>query len=106
MEMSDLSEELGVATYRGSGGRAVIRVVGALDVAGAGRLIDETTRLDPGVGDRVVVDLRAVTFIDSAGLGALCYGEAFVKARGGGFAIAAPGPRTRAVLELAGLDRC
>jgi len=104
--MSDLSGTLGVATYQGSGDRAVIRVVGALDIVGAGRLIDETTLLDPGVGDRVVVDLDEVTLIDSAGIGALCYGEAFVEARRGAFAIAAPSPRTRAELELAGLDRC
>ena len=103
--MSDLSEKLGVATYRGADALVVIRLVGSLDAAGAARLMDEATRADPGAGDRVVVHLEDVTFLDSAGIGGLCYTEAFVKARGGDFAISAPGPRICGVLELAGLGR-
>jgi anti-anti-sigma factor len=102
--MSNLSEKLDVATSRGADA-LVIRLVGPLDAAGAARLIDEATRADPAAGDRVVVHLQDVTFLDSAGIGALCYTEAFAKARGGDFAIAAPGPRIGAVLEAAGLGR-
>lgn len=48
---------------------------------------------------RVVVDLAAVTFIDSSGLGALV---AAMKALqpSGTFALAAPGPAVKAMLEL------
>jgi anti-anti-sigma factor len=102
-EMSALSEKLGVVTYHGPAALVVIRLAGSLDAAGA--LRDEVTRADPAAGDRVVVHLEGVTFLDSAGIGALCYTEAFVKARGGDFAVSAPGPRICAVLELAGLGR-
>jgi anti-anti-sigma factor len=104
-EMSALSEQLDVATYHGPDGLVVIRLAGSLDAAGAVRLMDETTRADPAAGDRVVVHLEDVTFLDSAGIHALCYTEAFVKARGGDFAVTAPGPRICALLELAGLGR-
>jgi anti-anti-sigma factor len=100
--MSDLSEKVGVATYRSLGGPVVVRLVGALDAAAAGRLIDEAAKIDPGVGDRVELHMQDVTFLDSAGIGALCYLEAFVKVRGGDFAISAPSPPIRAVLESAG----
>ena len=100
--MSDLSETLGIATYRWPNSRVVVRLVGALDVAGAARLIDETTRIDPVAGDHLVVHMQDVPFLDSAGVGALYYTEAFVKARGGDFAISTPNPRVRALLGSAG----
>ena len=92
--MSDLSEILGVATYRWPNGLVVVRLVGALDVLGAARLIDETTRIDPVAGEHLVVHMQDVTFLDSAGIGALFYTEAFVKARGGHFTISTPNPRS------------
>jgi hypothetical protein len=48
--MPELSEKLGVASHRLPDGRVAVRLVGALDDAGAARLIDATTRLDPGAG--------------------------------------------------------
>ena len=103
--MSGLSEKLAIATFRWSDRSVVVRLVGALDAAGAGRLIDEATQIDPGAGDRVVLHLHDVTFLDSAGIGALCYTEAFVKARGGEFAISTTSPHIRALLDVAGLGR-
>jgi anti-anti-sigma factor len=82
-------------------------MAGPLDAAGAARLIDATTRIDPRAGDRVVVHLDAASSLDAAGIGALCYAEAFVRARGGGrFAISTPSRGVHATLELAGLGRC
>ena len=104
--MSDLSETLGIASHRFAGGRVAVRPAGVLDSAGAARLIDAMTRIDPCVGDRVVLHLDDVTFLDSACIGALCYAEAFVRARGGQFSISPPSPRVHAMLELAGLGRC
>ncbi len=79
--MSDLSEKLGIATYRWPSGEVVVRLVGALDAAGADRLIDESTQIDLGPGDRVRLHMQDVTFLDSIGIGSLCYIEAFVHAR-------------------------
>jgi anti-anti-sigma factor len=104
--MSELSEKLAIASHRLPDGRVTVRMAGVLDAAGAARLIDATTRIDPRAGDRVVVHLDAASSLDAAGIGALCYAEAFVRARGGRFAISAPSRRVHATLEIAGLGRC
>ena len=62
------------------------------DLAGEGRV-------------RIVVDLHAVDFIDSSGLGALIAGLKVARQQGGDLRIAAPGEQVRAVLKLTNLDR-
>jgi anti-sigma B factor antagonist len=54
---------------------------------------------------RLVVDLHAVDFIDSSGLGALIGGLKSARQQGGDLRIAAPGEQVRAVLKLTNLDR-
>jgi len=54
---------------------------------------------------RLVVDLHAVDFIDSSGLGALIGGLKAARQQGGDLRIAAPGDQVRAVLKLTNLDR-
>jgi len=54
---------------------------------------------------RIVVDLHAVDFIDSSGLGALIGGLKTARQQGGDLRIAAAGEQVRAVLKLTNLDR-
>ena len=54
---------------------------------------------------RLVVDLHAVDFIDSSGLGALIGGLKTARQQGGDLRIAAAGEQVRAVLKLTNLDR-
>lgn len=54
---------------------------------------------------RVVVDLHAVDFIDSSGLGALIGGLKAARQHGGDLRIAVAGEQVRAVLKLTNLDR-
>jgi anti-sigma B factor antagonist len=54
---------------------------------------------------RLIVDLHAVDFIDSSGLGALIGGLKSARQQGGELRIAAPGDQVRAVLKLTNLDR-
>lgn len=54
---------------------------------------------------RLVVDLHAVDFIDSSGLGALVGGLKVARQQGGDLRIATPGDQVRAVLKLTNLDR-
>jgi anti-anti-sigma factor len=103
--MSDLSEQLGIATDRRPNGAVVIRLAGSLDAAGSEALIGETAQLDAHRGDDVVVRLDEVTCVDAAGIGALFYLEAFVRARGGRFILAAPPPHVGPILAAAGLGR-
>ena len=53
----------------------------------------------------LVVDLHAVDFIDSSGLGALIGGLKSARQQGGDLRIAAAGDQVRAVLKLTNLDR-
>jgi anti-sigma B factor antagonist len=53
----------------------------------------------------LVVDLHAVDFIDSSGLGALIGGLKSARQHGGDLRIAAAGAQVRAVLKLTNLDR-
>ena len=54
---------------------------------------------------RVVVDLHAVDFIDSSGLGVLIGGLKSARKHGGDLRIAAATDQVRAVLKLTNLDR-
>jgi len=53
----------------------------------------------------IVVDLHAIDFIDSSGLGALIGGLKAARQQGGDLRIAAAGPQVKAVLKLTNLDR-
>lgn len=55
--------------------------------------------------NRLVVDLHAVPFIDSSGLGALIGALKSARVAGGDMRIARPGPQVRYVLEVTMLDR-
>jgi len=54
---------------------------------------------------RLIVDLHAVDFIDSSGLGALIGGLKAARQQGGDLRIAAAGAQVKAVLKLTNLDR-
>jgi len=65
-------------------------------------------RIDDLVGagkTHIVVDLHAVDFIDSSGLGALIGGLKAARQQGGDLRIAAAGVQVRGVLKLTNLDR-
>jgi len=89
--MSEQWKSLGVTSYRLLRGDVVVRLAGALDSASTPHLMDEMAAVDPRAGDRVVLHLADVTSLDSAGVGALFYLEAFVRARRGRLVISRPG---------------
>ena len=53
----------------------------------------------------LIVDLHAVDFIDSSGLGALIGGLKAARQKGGDLRVADAGPQVLAVLKLTNLDR-
>jgi anti-sigma B factor antagonist len=67
--VDDDQEQLTIVVERGPDGR-VVRLSGELDVVSVGRLRTVLDQLLLGSG-QLVVDLRGLSFIDSAGLGAL-----------------------------------
>jgi anti-sigma B factor antagonist len=75
----------------------IVTVRGEIDLVTAPVLRDA---LD-GLGSRITVDLRAVTFIDSTGLAVLI--DKKLRADGGEFRIVADGPAVLRLFELTGL---
>ena len=76
--------------------------VGEIDAANNQHLEDVLTSLAHGDAD-VVVDLGAVTFIDSSGLRSLLTGQRSARAAGRGFRIADASDAVRRVLEITGV---
>jgi anti-sigma B factor antagonist len=86
-------------------GVKVAALEGALGVAAALELRDLLDGLLEGPGAKVLLDLGAVTLIDSSGVGILVTAHRLADSRGAAFALAAaPGPVGR-VFELTRTDK-
>ena len=88
-----------------SGHIAVIRPAGRLDRLAAPELEAEFSALVAGGNPRLVVDLAAVSFIDSSGLGALISGLGATRRAGGDLRIARLDGHSGALFRLTALDR-
>ena len=86
-------------------GHSVVRADGELDVSTAPQLRQTiTTALDQGDG-RVIIDLTAVTFMDSTTLGVLIGAHNKVREIGGALGLVCPDDRVRRVFSITGLDK-
>jgi anti-sigma B factor antagonist len=86
-------------------GHTVVSVVGELDVATAPDLrlrLDDA--IDRALQNAVVVDLLAVTFIDSTALGVLISGLKRSQGAGGELRIVVAEPRILKIFEITGLN--
>jgi anti-sigma B factor antagonist len=93
-----------IASVDDRDGAVVVQLTGELDLYNAHAVRDELFAVAARGPDRVVVDLSAVTFIDSTGLGVLIEARTRLTNRRA-FLLAAPGLETRRALEISGLDR-
>lgn len=81
----------------------VVRLAGEIDVADDQALrvvFDEAVRESP---PRIIVDLRDLSFIDSAGLRVLVWAQRQALSEGAVFAIVCPPGRVREVFRMTGL---
>ncbi len=86
-------------------GVAVIALDGRLDLLSAVTVKERLGKEVLAGNMRLVVDLGAVTFIDSSGLGALIGGLKAARQAGGDLRIARPTNQALVVLKLTSLDR-
>ncbi|MFF9024807.1 STAS domain-containing protein [Streptomyces eurythermus] len=85
--------------------RALLIVRGDLDLHTAHRLGDVLQPLLSGDEHMVLVDLSAVTFLDSTGLTMLISAYRTARSTGARLALIAPSPAVREMLRLTGVDR-
>jgi anti-sigma B factor antagonist len=83
----------------------VISLGGELDLASSDRLMEEIDRVLAGDYRRLIVDLSAVTFLDSTALGVLTSAATRVRARGGEIVLVSDDPKVVRVFQITGLDR-
>jgi anti-sigma B factor antagonist len=90
---------------RTQGDHIVIALAGEIDLYTAPRLQSElTSALSAAEPVRVVVDMSGVEFCDSTGMNVLLAAHRLAAERGGEFALAAPRPAVRKILEVTGLN--
>jgi anti-sigma B factor antagonist len=92
------------ATTRAVNGVSVVDVAGEVDVYSAPELAERLNELFDA-GDRVVVvDLTAVSFLDSTGLGTLVAGRNRADEAGGQLPLVGSGDRVLKLFRITGLD--
>jgi anti-sigma B factor antagonist len=97
--------ELNVSS-RSQGDHAIVIASGEIDLYTAPRLHSELAAVIASAAPvpRVTVDMSGVEFCDSTGMNVLLSCLRQVQERGGEFALAAPRPAVRKILQVTGLD--
>ena len=90
-------------TVRNERGVVIAEVAGEIDISTVTRLRERLFKLAEN-GRTLIVDLNRVTFIDSAGLGALIGAARRAAAHGGSLHAVCARPPTRRLLCLTGVD--
>ncbi len=98
-----MSEQLSVAV-RDERGVVIAEVAGDIDMSTVAGLRERLLGLADS-GQPLIVDLNRVSFIDSAGLGALVGVARRADLRGGSLHAVCSRPQTRKLLWLTGVDR-
>lgn len=94
-----------IDTSTGDGKVAVVKLDGRLNMVAAPRLKSAIEEVVERGGTHVVVDLTAVSFMDSSGLGALIAALKKARQAQGDLRIAGVNEQVATVLKLTNLDR-
>jgi anti-sigma B factor antagonist len=84
---------------------AVLELRGELDLSGLEGFCGHLRTACRTHGDRIILDLSELTFIDSSGLSVLVEYDASTRDSGGVLALVAPRPPIRKILSTTGLNR-
>ncbi|WP_310529198.1 anti-sigma factor antagonist [Nocardioides sp.] len=96
--------DLTLAT-REEDGRAIVAVGGEIDVYTAPKLRDQITELVSKGSYNIVIDLEAVEFLDSTGLGVLGGGLKKVRAHDGSLDLVCSQERLLKIFRITGLSK-
>lgn len=86
-------------------GKTIISVGGEIDVYTAPRLRDRITELVADGSYRIVIDMEAVEFLDSTGLGVLVGGLKKVRAHDGSLELVCTQDRLLKIFRITGLAK-
>lgn len=92
-------------TTRDAATGPVLEITGELDYVHASELREQVATLDVRPGQRIVLDLAGMKFLDSSGITALIAARNHALAAQAGIALAAVPARTLRVLRMIGLDQ-
>jgi anti-sigma B factor antagonist len=84
---------------------AVVEASGEVDLATVPKLREEISEHIVARRTNLLVDLRAVTYLDSTGLGVLVGAAKAVNAAGGSLRLVCDNPRLLRLLRITGLDK-
>lgn len=87
-----------------NGSATVVAVTGELDVSTAPELEERLQQLIDGGSADLVVDLSAIDFLDSTGLGVMVKALKWAREAGGGLRVVATEERITKVFTITGLD--
>jgi anti-sigma B factor antagonist len=96
---------LAVTARPGEAGEVVVAVVGELDVSGAPRVREALLAALTEGAHRVTIDLSALSFIDSTGLGVLVGAYKRARSQSVDLVLTNPTRSVARVFEIAGLDK-
>ena len=83
---------------------ATVALDGEIDAATVGEVKQKVTAvIDANPGAKVTIDLGAVTFLDSTGLGAMVSAMKAARSTGGDIALQNVAPNVRKVFDITGL---
>jgi anti-anti-sigma factor len=103
--VADSSDLFGMVVVYNDDGTAAVSPSGELDLHTAPRLADRVRTLFAEGRRRVTLDLGALSFIDSAGLGSLVIMHKQAALGGVEFVVTNPQPQVLEVMEISGLLR-
>ncbi len=101
--MAEAVEPLLVVDVHRDRDAATVRIEGEIEFATAPRLRTALLELAQHGASPVVVDLAAVSFVDSAGISLLIQAKKRFAAAGAELVLRAPQPAVRRVLEISGV---
>lgn len=85
------------------GPATVVAVFGELDLASSAALAEELTRIADAGGERVVLDLRGLDFMDSTGLSTVVRSQAQMEQAGRRFGVVRGSQQVQRLLSLTGV---
>ena len=93
---------LEIDSGRDEGGLVTLALRGELDLAAVPALEERLAAIEQDAGPRIVIDISALSFIDSSGLRLLLLADGHARERGHELLLTQPTESVRRVLEMTG----